>query len=168
MRKLRHQRHGRQLDHQRWDDRLRLAFGGARTLQGNITNKGTLAINASTSYNGASADLTNEGAINVAEGKQLNVSNSGSVTNGTGGKIAAGLTGNVFLEPKSTFTEGAGTTSGTKLVIVDDSALPRHRRSASTIALRRRRQHAERQPVGGPVAGNRGTVSENANTTAVC
>ena len=53
--------------------------GGARTIQGNITNTGTLSINANTAYNGADALLTNEGAINLAEGKQLTVSNGGSV-----------------------------------------------------------------------------------------
>ena len=37
--------------------------GGTRTLQGSLTNTGTLAINANTSYNGTSAVLTNEGAI---------------------------------------------------------------------------------------------------------
>jgi hypothetical protein len=67
--------------------------GGTRTVQGNLTNTGTLAINANTAYSGASALLTNEGALNVAEGKEFAVSADGSVTNGTGGKIVAGLTG---------------------------------------------------------------------------
>ena len=37
-------------------------------MQGNLTNTGTLAINASTAYNGAGAALINEGALNLAEG----------------------------------------------------------------------------------------------------
>jgi hypothetical protein len=97
--------------------------GGARTLQGNLTNTGTLTINASTAYNGASAALTNEGAINVAEGKQLAVSSKGSLTNGTGGSITATGTGNVLMGSETTFTEGAGTTSGSEPVIVDDGTL---------------------------------------------
>ncbi len=45
------------------------AHGGARSLQGNLTNTGTLAINANTAFNGTSTLLTNEGAIDVAEGE---------------------------------------------------------------------------------------------------
>ena len=63
------------------------AHGGVRALQGNLTNTGTLAIKENTSYNGAGALLTNEGTLTVAEAMQLTVSNKGSVTNGTGGKI---------------------------------------------------------------------------------
>ena len=43
-------------------------------LRGNITNTGKLLINANTSYNGAKGLLINEGAIDIAEGKQLTVS----------------------------------------------------------------------------------------------
>jgi fibronectin-binding autotransporter adhesin len=140
--------------------------GGARTLQGNLTNQGTLAINANTSFNGASGVLTNEGALNVAEGKTLTVSNSSSVTNGTGGKIAAGATGVVFLEPGSLFTEGAGTTSGTLPVIVRDGALSYTGSGASTIAERGE---------GGTLSGNlsagqalsiQSTCGEHVKTTA--
>jgi hypothetical protein len=100
-----------------------VSHGGARTLQGNLTNTGTLAINTNTAYNGASAALTNEGALNVAEGVQLTVSNSGSVANRSGGKITATGTANVLMGSGTTFTEAAGSTSGPKPVIVDDGTL---------------------------------------------
>ncbi|MBA3807630.1 MAG: hypothetical protein H0X28_04420, partial [Solirubrobacterales bacterium] len=108
--------------------------GGARSLQGNLTNTGTLAINVNTSFNETKAVLTNEGSINLAAGAQLIVSNEGSVTNAAGGKIAATGTGQVLIEPTSAFTEGAGTTSGTKPVVIRDAALHYSGAGASTIA----------------------------------
>ena len=111
------------------------AIGGARVLQGNLKNTGTLAINANTSYNLASTLLTNEGAINIAAEKQLTVKEGASATNGTGGKIVGTGSGNLF-QLGGTFTEGAGTTSGTKPVIVDDGTLSYTGSGASTIALR--------------------------------
>jgi fibronectin-binding autotransporter adhesin len=142
-----------------------LAHGGARTIQGNITNTGTIAINANTSYNGSSAALSNEGAINLAEGKALTVSEKGSVTNGSGGKIVATGSGVVQMEPATSFTEGAGTTSGAKPVIVRDGALSYTGAGASAIAV-----HGE----GGTLSGNlssgqslsiESTVSEHAKVT---
>ena len=50
-------------------------------MQGSITNTGTLSINTNTAYNGASALLTNEGALNIAEAKALTVTEKGSVEN---------------------------------------------------------------------------------------
>jgi hypothetical protein len=105
-----------------------------RSLQGNLTNTGTLQVNASTAYNGESAALKNEGAINLAEAKQLTVSNKASVTNGTGGKIVATGSADVFMSG-STFTEGAGTTSGSKPVVVDDGTLAYSGSGASAIAM---------------------------------
>ncbi len=99
------------------------ATSGIRSIQGNLTNTGTIAIDAGSSYNGESTTLTNRGAIDVAESFSLVVSNKASVVNGAGGSIAGGATGRVLLEPKTSFTEGAGTTSGTLPVVVDDGAL---------------------------------------------
>src|ERR1700682_6371292 len=100
-----------------------VAHGGVRALEGNITNAGTLAINATTKYDETSALLSNEGAINIAEGKELAVTAKGSVTNGTGGKIVATGSGNLYIGSECTFTEGAGTTTGTKPVTVDRGTL---------------------------------------------
>ena len=77
---------------------------------------------------------------------QLDGSNEGSVTNGAGGKIVATGSGDVLMEPGTTFTEGAGTTSGTKPVILRDAALVYTGAGASAIAHARRREHAQRQP----------------------
>jgi hypothetical protein len=111
------------------------ANGGARTLQGNVTNTGTIAIHANTAYNGTEGVLTNEGALDIGEALQLTVSNAGAVINGSGGNISVTGTGDLFMSLGTTFTEGAGTTSGTKPVIVDDGTLDYTGTGASAIAL---------------------------------
>jgi hypothetical protein len=111
------------------------AAGGARTVQGNLTNTGTLSFNVSTAYSGASGTLTNEGALDVAEGNQLNVSGNNAVVNGAGGNITAPNGAYVSMLSGATFTEGAGTTTGVKPVIVDDGTLTYTGAGASTIAL---------------------------------
>jgi hypothetical protein len=141
------------------------AVGGQRSLQGSITNTGTLAINTNTSYNGSSAALTNEGALNLAEGVALTVSNAGSVANNAG-NIAAGATGDVLMEPGTAFTEGVGTTSGTLPVIVRDAALAYTGTGASTIA-----QRGESGTLKGNISSDQAlliesTCGEHAKTTA--
>ena len=111
------------------------AIGGARTLQASVNNTGTININANTAYSQGSSVLKNEGALNLAEGRQLTVNSTASVTNGTGGKIVATGSG-VLFEQGGTFTEGAGTITGTKPVIVDDAALLYTGSGAGLIALR--------------------------------
>jgi hypothetical protein len=141
------------------------AIGGTRTLQGNITNTGTLSIKANTAYSGAGALLTNEGAVDLAEAIQLTVSNSGAFTNGTGGSIAPVGSGNVFLDSGTTFTEGAGTTSGVTPVFVDDGTLDYTGSGASTIALRGS-DTLEGNVASGQVLTVESTCSENATATA--
>jgi hypothetical protein len=75
------------------------AKGGQRNLQGNFTNTGALQVNTSTSFNTTKAALTNEGALDLATGVQLVVSNESSATNGANGKIVATGTGDVLMEP---------------------------------------------------------------------
>jgi hypothetical protein len=98
------------------------AVGGQRSLQGSLTNTGTLAINAPTSFNSTKALLSNEGAIDLATGVALTGTVETTVVNGAGGKIVAAGSGLVDMEPGTTFNE-AGTTSGTKPVVLRDAAL---------------------------------------------
>src|SRR5439155_2605361 len=92
--------------------------GGYRVIQGNVTNTGTINVNQTVYYN-AAATLTNQGAVNVADAKALIVSSGAAFTNGSGGSISTAGNGNVDVEV-STFNEGAGTTSGSAPVFVDD------------------------------------------------
>jgi hypothetical protein len=111
--------------------------GGTRSIEGNFTNKGTFTVNKNTEFDGAADTLTNEGAINLAEAITLKVSDKSGVINGTGGKIAAtGSADVVVMGEKTSFAEGAGTTSGTLPVIVDASALKYEGAGASVIAIR--------------------------------
>jgi fibronectin-binding autotransporter adhesin len=111
------------------------AINGSRTVQGNLVNTGTLAFNTNTAYNGASGTLTNEGALNIAEGDQLDVSGNNTLVNGAGGNITAPGGAYVSMQGGTTFTEGAGTTTGAKPVVVDDGTLDYTGTGASTIAL---------------------------------
>jgi hypothetical protein len=115
--------------------------GGARNLEGNLTNKGTLAVDANTSFNGSKATLTNEGAVNLAEGLELYVASGDSFTNGGGGSIAAAGSANVFVPSGATFNEGAGTTSGSQPVIVEQATLNYTGSGASTIRARSYTSH---------------------------
>jgi hypothetical protein len=116
--------------------RTEAGSGGARSLQGNLTNGGTIAVNANTAYNGSGTTLTNQGAISPAGGVQLTVSNGSSVTNGSGGKISATGSGDIFMSSGTSFSEGAGTTSGTQPVLIDDATLSYTGSGASLIRLR--------------------------------
>jgi hypothetical protein len=98
------------------------AVGGQRSLQGALTNTGTLAINALTSFNSSKAVLSNEGVIDIATGVALTGTVETTVANGAGGKIVAAGSGLVEMESGTTFNE-AGTTSGTKPVVLRDAAL---------------------------------------------
>jgi hypothetical protein len=97
--------------------------GSSRHLQGNLTNTGTLAIEANTAYDGTGAKLTNEGAIEIATGTQLTIASGDSVVNGPGGWVAAGGSGDLRAGSGALFSEGAGTTSGARPVVVDDGTL---------------------------------------------
>jgi hypothetical protein len=98
------------------------AVGGQRSFQGALTNTGTLAINAPTNFNGSKTLLSNEGAIDIATGVALTGTVETTVANGAGGKIVATGSGLVEMESGTTFNE-AGTTSGTKPVVLRDAAL---------------------------------------------
>jgi fibronectin-binding autotransporter adhesin len=140
--------------------------GGSRSVQGNVTNTGTLAIDHTTEYNGESATLANEGTLDLAEGTTLHVTDKSGVVNGSGGKIAGTGSGTVFVQGSGTsFTQGAGTTSGTLPVIVDDSALTYTGSGASSIAVRGTITLAGNISAGQSLV-IQSTSGENANVTA--
>jgi hypothetical protein len=140
------------------------AIGGARTIQGNIKNTGRLVIKTNTIYNGEDALLTNEGELSLIEGTQLSVSNGGSVTNGAGGKILGTGIADVHLSG-GTFTEGAGTITGPKPVILDDSALSYTGAGSGLISLRGSNTLSGNL-VEGQLLSIESTCGENATATA--
>ena len=80
--------------------------GGERQLNGSLTNKGTFAVDANTSFDGSGATVLNEGATDLGEGVELSVGGGGTFTNGTGGSIAAPGGASVLIPGGSTFNQG--------------------------------------------------------------
>jgi hypothetical protein len=109
---------------------------GSRYLNGSLTNTGTLAIAYNASFEASKAVLTNDGALTIANGTHLTLENESSAVNGAGGSIAGGTSGYLLVQPKTAFTEGAGTTSGTEPVLIKEGALSYTGSGASTIAIR--------------------------------
>ncbi len=109
---------------------------GSRYLDGSLTNTGTLAIAYSASFDSSKAVLTNDGALTIANGARLTLESESSAVNGTGGSIAGGTTGYLLAQPKTAFTQGAGTTSGTEPVLIKEGALTYTGTGASTITVR--------------------------------
>jgi hypothetical protein len=131
-----------------------IAHGGQRNIQGAVVNTGALQINENTSYNGSEAQFTNEGQVKLGEGATLTVSNKGAFTNGAGGKIATTGSGNLLMSSGTSFTEGAGITTGTTPVIVDDGTLTYTGTGSSAIRL-----HGSNTLVGGPAKGQTLTLA---------
>jgi hypothetical protein len=109
---------------------------GSRYLDGSLTNTGTLAIAYNTSFDATKAVLTNDGVLTIANGTHLTLENESAAVNGSGGSIAGGASGYLLAPPKTAFTEGAGTTSGTEPVLIKEGALSYTGAGASTIAIR--------------------------------
>ena len=110
-------------------------LGGARALQGDITNTGTIAINSSTASNASGSTLLNDGTISLATGAALSVSGAETVTNETGGVIAANGTG-TLSEVGGVFNQGLGKETGSLPVILDDLTLNYTGKGTGTIAVR--------------------------------
>src|SRR5579859_3615532 len=61
--------------------RTDVGANGARSIQGNLTNNGSLLINANTSFNANATTLDNHGTVAVADGMFLSVISGASFTN---------------------------------------------------------------------------------------
>jgi hypothetical protein len=112
--------------------------GGNRHLQGTLTNTplGTVRLNTTTSLDGTSPNLKNSGTVSLADGVTLNVP-SGSTFTHTAGTLSSSSNpsaGQVVVQG-GTFSEGNGTVSGTKPVIVDDGTLSYTGSGASSLAV---------------------------------
>jgi hypothetical protein len=113
---------------------------GSRYLTGNIVNKGTLAIEYATDFegnaahSGKEATLTNEAALKL-EGAVLKVQPTNTVANQSG-EIAATAGGLLQEESGATFNQGGGKTAGTQPILLKYSALNYTGSGASTIVVR--------------------------------
>ncbi|HEY4377083.1 MAG TPA: hypothetical protein VGM93_07980, partial [Acidimicrobiales bacterium] len=93
------------------------ANGGARTIEANVVNSGTLLVNQPLVYDLVSSTLTNQGAIDLATGTTLQVTGSGRRLLNQAGHIVDAGTGQVQVLSNATFTQGGGDTSGTPVLV---------------------------------------------------
>jgi hypothetical protein len=112
--------------------------GGQRHLQGTLTNTalGTVQLNTNTVLDGTSPNLKNSGTVTLADGVTLNVPSGSTVTN-TAGSLSSSSnpTAGQVLVSGGTFSEGNGTVSGTKPVVVADGTLTYTGSGASSLAV---------------------------------
>jgi hypothetical protein len=113
---------------------------GAPSIRGNLTNTGTLHINANASWRNSSGaqTLTNQGIIALANGTTFGVSGDScgdpnvAVINDTGGQINATGTGTLNT---TAYNQGAGTTTGSTPVTVSCGRLSYTGSGASSILV---------------------------------
>jgi hypothetical protein len=116
-----------------------VANGALRRLHGSLLNTGTLTFEANTAFDGAAAQLINDGTIDLTATNQLTLASGGLLTNHKGGSIAAMGGGDVLLSG-ATYVAFGGSTSGVRPVIVDDGTLDyegnAEKHGSGTIAVR--------------------------------
>jgi fibronectin-binding autotransporter adhesin len=94
--------------------------GGARSINGSVTNQKTVNINTSVSYglNGSSGTWDNAGALNLATGQTLTANTTGvTFTNDTGGSVVSTGTGQLVIDAPDVYNQGNGTTSGEPVLL---------------------------------------------------
>jgi hypothetical protein len=112
------------------------ATSGQRTVLGNVRNTGTFAIDASTEManTGVPVTLTNEGRLALANAVPLSVASNHTV-NAASGAIEATGSG-VLSQSSGTFDQGAGVSTGTQPVVLNNTALHYTGAGAGAIAVR--------------------------------
>ncbi len=94
--------------------------GGARSINGSVTNQGTVNVNASVSFglNGSSGTWDNAGALNIASGETFTANTSGvTFTDDTNGTVASTGTGQLVIDEPDTYNQGNGSTSGQPVLL---------------------------------------------------
>ncbi len=109
--------------------------GGSRTLQANIVNKGTLAIDRSTTFNTSKAVFTNEGSVTIASGAVFSFPSSNTINSNSGSFAASGTGYLVMSGGGDIFNQGAGDETGAP-VYVEDGTLNYLGAGTATVDLR--------------------------------
>ncbi len=94
--------------------------GGARSINGSVTNQGTVNVNSSVSFglNGSSGTWDNAGALNIASGETFTANTSGvTFTDDTNGTVASTGTGQLVIDEPDTYNQGNGSTSGQPVLL---------------------------------------------------
>ncbi|MGO9490213.1 MAG: PKD domain-containing protein [Solirubrobacteraceae bacterium] len=98
---------------------------------GTLLNSGAVTVAAGGTA-GAYSPITNEGAFSIADEAQLSI--GGTFTNDTGGSVAGAESGDLLVT--GTFVEGAGTTTGSRPVVMEGGTLEYAGSGASRIYAR--------------------------------
>jgi fibronectin-binding autotransporter adhesin len=96
------------------------AGNNGRTITGNLTNDGTVNVNANTSDSTGTWD--NTGALDLADSTSLTVTSTApsTFTDGTGGSVTSNgtnQTGQLVIDGANTYNQGNGTTSGEPVLL---------------------------------------------------
>ncbi len=148
--------------------------GGARTITGGLTNDGTVAIDASTTY--STGTLDNAGALDLGDADALTVATAtpaSTVTNDTGGSIVSNgtnATGQLIVDGGNTYNQGNGTTSGEPVLLAGPAsgagiALHYTGNGASTLVAEGGTGTLDGAIVHGQTLSINGTCSNNATYT---
>ena len=107
--------------------------GGTRTLNGSLTNKGTVNVKSNTSFGGSSALFDNKGAVAVTK---ATFSTTGGQTfdNDTGGSIST--TSGALAFRDTAFDVGAGSPGSAPVLLEDSSTLTLNGSAAGTFVFR--------------------------------
>jgi hypothetical protein len=100
-----------------------LAIGQGTTLTGSVVSSGSVALAASLTWSGTGTTWTNQGATTIASGAALSTGGTGqTLTDATGGSIQETGSGAVAITG-GTFALSGGTVSGTSPIFLTDSGL---------------------------------------------
>ncbi len=97
------------------------AAGGARTLDGNLTNSGAVNIDSDTSFQGTNAVFTNKNAVTVADEATLFTTGGQTFTDATGGSLTT-TSGSLDFQD-TVFNVGAGSPGSAAVLLENSSTL---------------------------------------------
>ncbi len=110
------------------------AAGGSRTLNGSLTNKGTVNIKSATAFDGSSALFDNKGAVAVTNGATLSTNSGQTFDNDTGGSIST-ASGSLSFQ-NTIFDVGAGSPGSAPVLLANSSTLNLNGSAAGTFVFR--------------------------------
>jgi len=93
--------------------------GGTRSLDGNVTNSGTVNIDSDTSFEGSGSVFSNKKTVTVADEAKLSTTGGQTFTDATGGSLTT-TSGSLNFQD-TTFNVGAGS-PGTAPVLLEESS----------------------------------------------
>jgi hypothetical protein len=110
------------------------AAGGSRTLNGNLTNKGTVNIKSGTAFDGSGALFDNKDVVALTNGATLSTNGGQTFDNDTGGSIST-TAGSLSFQD-TVFDVGAGSPGPAPVLLANGSTLNLNGSAAGTFLFR--------------------------------